>query len=80
MRDKLGFPLSFVIAGLDPAIHAVSSLKIEVVPRGKVTAWMPWSGHGMTEWRRGFAFGPRVIREVVGDPASSAFPAQAGIQ
>ncbi len=52
MRDKVYFTLAAVIAGLDPAIHAVPSLQIEMVLRVKVTAWMSWSSHGMTEGRR----------------------------
>jgi len=49
ISDLRRSPLSAVIAGPDPAIHAVSCPQIEVVLMGKVTAWMPWSSHGMTE-------------------------------
>jgi hypothetical protein len=36
-------PNVVVIAGLDPAIHAVA-----VAQDMTVTEWMPWSSHGMT--------------------------------
>ncbi len=50
--------LPAVIAGPDPAIHAVSYLQIEAVLRGSVMAGMPWSNHGLTELR---VNAPRVM-------------------
>jgi len=40
-----------VIAGRDPAIHAVCSIFILplIAKHGSEAAWMPWSSHGMTE-------------------------------
>jgi hypothetical protein len=39
---------SSVIAGLDPAIHAVTFQQEEIAVCGDASAWMPWSSHGMT--------------------------------
>ncbi len=41
-------PLSAVILGPDPRIHAVPSPRTQAVPRREEAAWMPWSHHDMT--------------------------------
>ncbi|MEP2438179.1 MAG: hypothetical protein ABJH93_14890, partial [Roseibium sp.] len=71
-----------VIAGPDPAIHAVPAPQIEVVLRGMVTAWMPWSSHGMTEGMRGSPLAAASYRVWVGHGyiTRPAFLAQVGSQ
>ncbi|QFS96914.1 hypothetical protein FIV06_05760 [Labrenzia sp. THAF191b] len=42
-----------VIAGLDPAIHPMTFVHRKASPIWGVSAWIPWSSHGMTELRKG---------------------------
>jgi hypothetical protein len=57
---------TFVIAGLDPAIHAVTVPQPEASIGGWGTAWMPWSGHGMTEETGNWTFGQRAAGSLPG--------------